>query len=134
MTINNENILHLNLKSKWFDMILSGEKKEEYREIKDFWVKRFISDILVHNRLFTNDIKAICKNGGSFQLSNVENPNEKIKFKNYKTIIFSNGYSKNRRQFMIELLSIKIDFGKSELGANPNQKYFVLKLGEIIKL
>jgi len=33
-------ILHLTLKKKWFDMILSGEKKEEYREIKDHWVTR----------------------------------------------------------------------------------------------
>jgi len=34
-------ILHLTLKKKWYDMILSGEKKEEYREIKPYWVKRF---------------------------------------------------------------------------------------------
>jgi len=34
------NILHLNLKKKWFDMIASGEKKEEYREIKPYWNKR----------------------------------------------------------------------------------------------
>ena len=26
--------LHLTLKKNWFDLILSGEKKEEYREIK----------------------------------------------------------------------------------------------------
>jgi hypothetical protein len=26
-------ILHLTLNKKWFDMILLGEKKEEYREI-----------------------------------------------------------------------------------------------------
>lgn len=35
-------ILHLTLKKKWFDMIASGEKKEEYREIKPYWEKRFI--------------------------------------------------------------------------------------------
>lgn len=33
-------ILHLTLKKKWFDMIASGEKKEEYREIKPYWFKR----------------------------------------------------------------------------------------------
>ena len=32
--------LNLTLKKKWFDMILSGEKKEEYREIKQYWRKR----------------------------------------------------------------------------------------------
>ena len=33
-------ILHLTLKKKWFDMILSGEKKEEYREMKPYWFNR----------------------------------------------------------------------------------------------
>ena len=33
-------VLHLTLKKYWFDMIKSGIKKEEYREIKDYWVKR----------------------------------------------------------------------------------------------
>lgn len=32
--------LNLTLKKKWFDMILSGEKKEEYREIKPYWWNR----------------------------------------------------------------------------------------------
>jgi len=34
------NILHLTLKKKWFDMIASGEKREEYREMKPYWHKR----------------------------------------------------------------------------------------------
>lgn len=34
--------LHLTLKKNWFDLILSGEKKEEYREIKPYWEKRLI--------------------------------------------------------------------------------------------
>lgn len=33
-------ILHLTLTKKWFDMIYSGIKKEEYREIKEYWDKR----------------------------------------------------------------------------------------------
>lgn len=33
-------ILHLTLKKRWFDMIASGEKTEEYREIKPYWEKR----------------------------------------------------------------------------------------------
>lgn len=32
--------LKLVLKKKWYDMIASGEKKEEYREITDYWIKR----------------------------------------------------------------------------------------------
>ena len=33
-------VLHLVLKKKWYDMIASGTKKEEYREAKPYWVKR----------------------------------------------------------------------------------------------
>lgn len=57
---NNNPTLYLTLKKEWFDMIASGEKKEEYREIKDYWL----------NRLFKNgkplEFKNICfKNGYS---------------------------------------------------------------------
>jgi len=34
-------MLTLPIKKKWFDMIVSGEKKEEYREIKQYYQSRF---------------------------------------------------------------------------------------------
>lgn len=34
-------MLILPIKKKWFDMIKSGEKKEEYREIKPYYDTRF---------------------------------------------------------------------------------------------
>ncbi len=34
--------LHLVLKAKWYSMIESGEKIEEYREIKPYWDIRLI--------------------------------------------------------------------------------------------
>lgn len=37
-------VLHLTLKKKWFDMIASGEKKEEYREIKPYWYDRLFDN------------------------------------------------------------------------------------------
>ena len=33
-------ILELPLKKEWYNMIESGEKREEYREIKQYWQKR----------------------------------------------------------------------------------------------
>lgn len=33
--------LHLNLKRKWFDMIASGEKMEEFRRLNPRWLIRF---------------------------------------------------------------------------------------------
>ena len=34
-------MLILPIKKKWFDMIASGEKKEEYREMKPYYTTRF---------------------------------------------------------------------------------------------
>ena len=34
-------VLYLTLKKQWFDLINSGFKTEEYREIKPYWEKRF---------------------------------------------------------------------------------------------
>jgi hypothetical protein len=33
-------ILPLVLKGKWYDMIASGKKKEEYRDYKHYWISR----------------------------------------------------------------------------------------------
>ena len=35
-------ILHMTLKKKWFDLIRSGKKTIEYREIKPYWRARLI--------------------------------------------------------------------------------------------
>ncbi|MEK6945573.1 MAG: ASCH domain-containing protein [Nanoarchaeota archaeon] len=39
-----DKILYLTLKKKWFDLISSGEKKIEYREIKPYWTKRLFDN------------------------------------------------------------------------------------------
>ena len=38
-------MLTLPIKKKWFDMILSGEKKEEYRDQTPYWLNRLYSEI-----------------------------------------------------------------------------------------
>lgn len=51
-------MLVLPIKKKWFDMILSGEKKEEYREIKKYYGTRFgklgVGEHQSHEILFRN--------------------------------------------------------------------------------
>ena len=42
MTQNCKKILDLPLKKEWYDMIESGVKTEEYREIKPYWCKRLL--------------------------------------------------------------------------------------------
>lgn len=88
--------LHLNLHKKWFEMIISGIKKEEYREIKPFWNIVFLSG------------------------------------KEFKTITFSNGYAKNRRQFTIEFLGLQNGLGIEQWGAPLGKRVWIIKLGTIL--
>ena len=51
-------MLVLPIKKKWFEMIASGEKKEEYREIKPYWVTRFNNELdKMLNPIIPNDIE-----------------------------------------------------------------------------
>lgn len=95
-------ILHLTLKKKWFDMIASGEKKEEYRELKPYWFKRLIWE----EGQKENYTAVRFANGGHFHSTTP--------------------------QILVELKEIKVGTGKKAWGANPGTEYFVIKLGEII--
>ncbi len=95
--------LHLNLKRKWYDMIESGEKKEEYREMSPYWGRIFRGDIKIKKVWYSPDDVIIC---------------------------FSNGYAKNRRQMIIKCTDLKVDYGKEEWGAENGKYYFVLSLGK----
>ncbi len=100
--------LHLNLKKEWFDMILKGEKKQEYRELKEYWEKRF-------EMLFPIEYL------GKTYIPIVE------------TIVFSNGYTKDRRQFEIEWKGTMVGTGKPEWGAEKDKEYYVFQLGKVLQ-
>jgi len=72
-------ILHLTLKKKWFNMILSGDKPEEYREIKPYWTKRLSRTGI--DRIFIP--------------------------KDFDVVSFTNGYGKDSPSFLIECKGIK---------------------------
>ena len=44
-------IVSMPIKKEWFNMILRGEKKEEYREIKEHWRSRLLHDKTTHLKL-----------------------------------------------------------------------------------
>lgn len=52
------NKLYLSIEKEWFDKILSGEKKEEYRLIKPYWIRRLGNkkyDAVVFSNGYTHD-------------------------------------------------------------------------------
>jgi len=107
-------VLNLTLKKQWFDMILSGEKKEEYREVKDYWIRR-LANVKGHNYTWVKD-------KGYIKIKNV-----------FDIVKFKNGYAKDSPCMEVECKGIKIDQGKKKWGA-PDYRVFVIKLGKILKV
>lgn len=97
-------VLHLRLKKKWFDMIASGEKKEEYRDLTEYWQVRLVDHI--YDQLYD--------------------------FKKFDEVYFKNGYLKDSPFLKVKCKGIRIGEGKPEWGAEPGKKYFVIELGEIL--
>lgn len=107
--------LHLTLRRKWFDMILSGVKLEEYRELKEYWQDRFMHwDIAERNSFST------IKSYGDYR--------------HFDTITFRNGYSKNAPEMVVECLGITIGRAVPEWSDNWPGECFVIKLGKIISI
>jgi len=93
-------------------MIKSGVKKEEYREIKQYWIGRFLTN--------------------AEDLDNKGILHFKPEFQQFDAIEFVNGYSPNSPRFIIECLGIDFGQGNSNWGADPAEMYFILKLGKIL--
>lgn len=107
-------ILHLTLKGKWYDMIASGEKREEYRD-KDYWTNRIIDQDAYDGFLAEDDGKTEVK-GTLVPLR--------------RFVCFHRGYTNTTMTFKIAAL----DYGKP----NPNwcdaedadKEFIIIKLGD----
>lgn len=96
------------LTKEWFNKILSGEKKEEYRAYSDFYVSKFCD--------FDKKEKQITG------------------IKKFKTVRFQLGYSKNAPQMVV---AIKEFYCEGEANENqvliPEKSQFVIVLGDILE-
>ena len=100
-------MLILPIKKKWFDMIALGKKKEEYREIKPYYTKRF-------------------QNAGML------NSRELATFK-HVDIMLRNGYSANAPTLYAQVI-LRHDHGKPEWGAEEGKVYYCLEIVKLYKL
>ena len=123
-------ILNLVVTKRWFDMIASGEKTEEYREIKGFWLNRL---------LLIKD-----EGGEKFRKFHVSNNNAilidaiiikqgidigTLKVAPFSHVLFRNGYHKDSPQIEKEIENITI--GKPKRGMCPEEwldtAFFIIK-------
>lgn len=96
--------LTLSLKRKWFDLIKSGVKLEEYREYNEYWGARFF----VREPGFKDWIHVRM---------------------DYTDLVFTLGYPKKddmSRRLVFKNPRIQIRTGKPEWGAEPGKTYFVI--------
>lgn len=108
---HHKNDLTLTLKKQWFDMILSGEKTEEYREMKPYWEKRF-NNYFGRYYDFSKDTPTLIFNA------------------HMKDVVFKNGYQKNAPQFTAEC-TIREGKGRTEWGATEGEQYYILTIHRI---
>lgn len=91
--------IRLTIAEPWFSMIKNGIKKEEYREIKPFYISRLWDD--------TKPNYGGCKD--------------------FDYIVLINGYRRNSPRISLVHPKIEIRSGKTEWGAKDNiTNYFVI--------
>jgi hypothetical protein len=122
-------MLTLPIKTKWFDMILSGEKKEEYREIKEYYETRFqnlFGAITIYpSSIFATETK--------YELLQGDNVPEEIRQAPVQKIIFKNGYSKNARKIKAEC-TLKLGYGRPKWGAESDKQYYILEILNFVEI
>jgi hypothetical protein len=94
-------MLNLPIKDEWFRKIDRGEKPEEYREIKPYWTKRFITAGLLNA-------------DGS--------PSGRM-----AEITLTRGYGKDAPQLAARVV-LGIGQGRAKWGAEPGKEYYRLDI------
>lgn len=115
-------ILTLIIKQKFFDQIISGEKKQEFREIKPSTEKRLV-------QLDKDNIEITDENGNSIPVE-------------YDAIRFYVGYNKNRDSALVKVDSayteIFVDDNGEIIDYEYNGDYYIAQqvvynLGEVLE-
>lgn len=107
--------LHLTLEKKWFEMTKSGQKTEDYREIKPYWVSRLCDR---HDGAIGGDLMDRHKV-------------RSFTFKKFTHTRLVNGYGTDKPVIVTENLGISIGRGRPEWGAPEDEDVFIIKHGRI---
>ena len=100
-------VITLTVIKQWFDMIVAGEKIEEYREIKPYWASRLVNQQAESGEVLFDEFGGYCRVIG------------KLEYKTYTNILFINGYRKDSPRIEKEIKSITI--GNPKEGLFPDK-------------
>lgn len=104
------------IKGKWFYLIRTNQKLEEYREIKPYYENRFKRVFRVSYDTFTGLLK--------------NEEGEIIEETGKKWLGLKNGYS-DRAPVIYIFASLTVGSGKPEWGAEKGKRYFILKIHSV---
>lgn len=130
--------LQMSLKTKWFEMTKAKIKKEDYREITEYWIRRLFECYAPEESKGENKLNA---EDAIFDIEcNGFDPKDVIGVygfvpKEFNQNTMTLGYPKSRdseRIIKFEHAGIEIRTGNPEWGAEPGKIYFVIKHGKQI--
>ena len=115
--LDKKKVLTLTISKQWFDMIVAGEKNEEYREIKPYWASRLVNQQSESGEVLFDEFGGYCSVIG------------KLEYKPYTHVLFVNGYRKDSPRIEKEIESITI--GKPKKGLCHDKwldtEFFIIK-------
>lgn len=122
-------VLTLTVNKEWFSRILSGVKKEEYREIKPYWVARLFYDRFGKlSPVLVKELTDYIIKYGDTENFEAKNGIE-VSFVPYTHVLFINGYGDDKPRIEKEIESI--DIGKPRKGWCPDdflgKEFFVIR-------
>ena len=110
-------VLTLTISKEWYELIVAGEKNEEYREIKPYWASRLV------NQNAESGMVGFDEFGGYTAV--IGEP----EYKPFTHVLFTNGYRKDSPRIEKEIESITI--GKPKKGLCPDKwldtEFFIIK-------
>jgi len=128
--------LYLVLIGKWYDMIESGEKPEEYRDITPYWLQRIFEMPIFEIPTIEEDTQYISVDETTAQF--YSNPKhfellreaiaKGVLRPRFKEVTFQRAYPKNPPRMTRPLVSVSVGTGNPAWGAVPNKNYLKLKL------
>ena len=124
--------LRLALKAKWFEMTKSGEKKEDYREINEYWIKRFTRNEI--NLSIEEIMLGLCALRDGYSEEHVWDVYG-FCLRNFDENIMTLGYpKKDNLERIVKFVhnGIKIGCGNPDWGADPGKIYFVIMHGDSV--
>ena len=123
-------VLTLSVKKEWFDLIKAGEKREEYREIKPYWVARlFYNGACKLPPNVVGKLTSYLVKYGDTEQFEEDNKDIVISFVPYTHVLFINGYGDDKPRVEKEIEWIDIDRPRKGLCPDDflGKEFFVIR-------